>query len=568
MKTKVNSVNTTNLISCIKNLQIISEKDLKILMQKNEEDSYKTIEHLAAKFPESRDILGKAWGDELSTAYLNLKKTFFKDPCLKVITKDLALKYSVIPVYCIDNVLTVAMSNPKNNLIINELEQIIKKKINPVFSFKDEIECAINIQYADITAIDLSSKLLSQIGQEKVITEETLIKLAGSAYVIEFTNQIILQALKERASDIHIEPDENFVHIRFRIDGLLQNKLKFNKSFLLQIVSRLKILAGVDILEKRKPLDGKISFDLSTHPVDIRFSSIPTINGEKVVLRLLGILAFQGIPNLEDLYLSKQILEDFKRIIKMPNGMFFITGPTGSGKTTTLFSALKSINSPNINIMSIEDPVEYKLSGINQVQVNNKTGLTFSSAIRSFLRQDPDVILIGEVRDLETAKIASQAALTGHFVYATMHTNNSLQAITRLVEIGVEPFLVAPSVLAVMAQRLVRKLCDECKEKYILSEDERNELFYNYDNEQIEAYKPIGCKYCNNTGYKGRIALSELFIIDEELRSMIARNASILDINDYVNQKGFKSLWYDGIKKSLMGLTSLEEIRRVVLYDV
>ncbi|MGD9580757.1 MAG: GspE/PulE family protein, partial [Vampirovibrionia bacterium] len=321
----------------------------------------------------------------------------------------------------------------------------------------------------------------------------------------------------------------------------------------------------LDIAEKRKPQDSRISYSFINKNIDIRVAIIPTTYGEKIVLRILGSSMGKDIPDLKNLNLSKNNYILAQKIISSPNGIFFITGPTGSGKTTTLFSMLKYLNKPEINILTIEDPVEYKLKGINQVQVNKKVGLDFSTALRSFLRLDPDVILIGEIRDVETAKIASQAALTGHLVLATMHTNSSLQAVTRLIEIGVEPFLVAPSLIGVMAQRLVRKICDNCKEKYSVSKEEL-ENYFSIDTEykNIYFYKGKGCHYCNNSGYKGRVAIHETLVINEELRRLIARDASSLDLEQEAYGRGFKSMWYDGLKKVLTGLTTIDEVKRVI----
>ena len=381
------------------------------------------------------------------------------------------------------------------------------------------------------------------------ISRDQLNEIAGSEAIIQLVRSLLLFGIKEGASDIHLEPFETHVQVRFRIDGFLQLKLNLEKAIHLPLVSRLKIISKLDITERRKPQDGRLSLSLANRSIDFRLSTIPTINGEKVVLRILGHIVERPIPDLEELGFSDENLQKIKELVKTPNGVIFVTGPTGSGKTTTLFSALKHINRPGINILTIEDPVEYKMPGINQVQVNPQIGLDFASSLRSFLRQDPDVILLGEVRDVETAKIASQAALTGHLVLTTMHTNNSFQAVTRLVEIGVEPFLVAPSVIGVLAQRLVRRLCENCKEKYALTPEEIDHHFIWDGINEVYFYRSKGCKECNQTGYKGRIAIQELFILDEKMRELIAKNSSILDIQKLAMERGFKNLRYDGIKK-------------------
>ncbi|HSA03274.1 MAG TPA: GspE/PulE family protein, partial [Candidatus Paceibacterota bacterium] len=320
-----------------------------------------------------------------------------------------------------------------------------------------------------------------------------------------------------------------------------------------------------DIAEHRRPQDGRISLSLGSRQIDLRFSSVPLLEGEKIVLRVLGSVQRRSIPALEELGFSAVNLTLLKRIISTPNGVFFVTGPTGSGKTTTLYAILKRLNRSGINIMTVEDPVEYRLPGVNQVQVNSAVDLTFASALRSFLRQDPNVILVGEVRDMETAKIASQAALTGHLVLSTMHTNNALQAVTRLVEIGVEPFLVAPSIIGVSAQRLVRRLCPACRETSPMPADSVARYFGDIGNRTVTQWRGRGCSACGGSGYAGRIAIHEVFLLTDAVRRLIARNASILDIQSLALQHGFRPMIYDGLKKVLRGVTTLEEVERVTV---
>jgi type IV pilus assembly protein PilB len=348
---------------------------------------------------------------------------------------------------------------------------------------------------------------------------------------------------------------------------VLQERLKIDPKILPALITRLKVMANLDITEKRRPQDGRISLHLPNRSMDLRFSSVPAMFGEKIVLRILGQTTAKQIPDLAELSFSPANLKTLKRIVECPNGIFLVTGPTGSGKTTTLYSVLKWINKPGINIMTIEDPVEYRLPGANQVQVNHAIDLDFSTALRAFLRQDPDVMLVGEIRDLETAKIAAQAALTGHLVVTTMHTNNALQAVTRLVEIGVEPFLVAPSIIGVMAQRLVRKICDSCKEPYTLTPEQADEIFIRDGTSDVIFHRGKGCPQCRNTGYLGRMAIHEIFVINDEMRSYIARGASILEIQKMARAKGFKSMRHDGIKKVLRGLTTIEEVNKVTIIE-
>lgn len=547
---------------------LISLEELNALKDNNNLDSYEILTFMVNENSVNKNLLGKLWGDSYGFAYVDLHKTLFQTEALEIIPNSLIKKYNVIPLYKTDQEITIATYNLTNDLIIKDIENEIKIKISTVFAFEDDIKEAIEMQCRDQNLIhQISTELIQTFKgkNEDQITEEELKEFADNFSIINLVDELILWAIKDNASDIHIDPFSLNIIIRFRIDGVLQEKIVINKSLLAAIVSRIKIMSSLDISEKRKPQDGRITYNFINKNIDIRVAIIPTTYGEKIVLRILGSSMGKGIPDLEHLNLSYSNYNLARKIIDSPNGIFFITGPTGSGKTTTLFSMLKYLNKPEINILTIEDPVEYKLKGINQVQVNKKVGLNFSTALRSFLRLDPDVILIGEIRDAETAKIASQAALTGHLVLATMHTNNAIQAVTRLIEIGVEPFLVAPSLIGVMAQRLVRRICDNCKEEYSISKEElENYFLIDTECENIHFFKGKGCDYCNNSGYKGRIAIHETLVINEEMRRLIAKNVSTIDLDEESYKRGFKSIWYDGMKKVLTGLTTIDEIKRVV----
>ncbi len=326
-------------------------------------------------------------------------------------------------------------------------------------------------------------------------------------------------------------------------------------------------MAGMNISEIRKSQDGAIKLQMVERSVDCRLSTLPTIYGEKIVIRLLGSAGFENIPNLGQLEFSRRNEQEVKKALAHPHGIFFVTGPTGSGKTTTLYSMLNHINSKAVNIMTIEDPVEYRLPGLNQVQVNRAADMTFGSALRSALRQDPDVILVGEIRDLETATVATRAALTGHLVLTTLHTNSALQAVTRLLDIGVEPFLVAPSIICILAQRRVRRLCEKCRQKYRLSVEEREKLFEGEDQSEVYFYKENGCERCNHVGYSGRLAIHELLIIDDDIRALIGQQAPMHEIKHWAKSRDLQTLRYDGMKKVLRGLTTIIELNRVTVLD-
>ncbi|MFC1613802.1 GspE/PulE family protein [Gemmatimonadota bacterium] len=550
---------------------LISDQDVEELLLRRNGDAMSVLKYLLDEGVAPKHELGKLWGDSINISYVDLNETLFEHMTVQLIPEKFARKNHIIPLYQMGEVITAAIFNPLNDSILQEAQMVTGKSISLVFSFKEEIEDACDIEYRSADSlVELTTKfpLDKFIGENKIITVEQLRAIAGNEAVVNFTNDLLLMAVKEKASDIHIEPSEESVRIRFRIDGVLQVKLKLANTILQPLISRLKILANLDITEKRKPQDGRINLKLSSQSIDFRFSTVPTLFGEKIVMRILGQLQAVNVPDLSSMDFSKIHLKRVKKIVGTPNGIFFVTGPTGSGKTTTLYAALKYLNKPEINIMTIEDPVEYRLPGINQVQVNPRIDLNFAKALRAFLRQDPDVILIGEVRDMETAQIASQAALTGHLVMATMHTNNSIQAVTRLIEIGVEPFLVAPSIIGILAQRLVRRICVHCKERYKLAREEIEEIFIWDGKEDVYFSRGKGCPECNSTGYSGRIAIHELFVLRPELRALIAKeDTSSLDLQELANKHGFKPLRYDGLKKVLRGLTTIEEIDRATVAE-
>lgn len=549
---------------------LLTEDAVNSLVKKYKNDDFAILLHLVNKAPESTDKLGRLWGDSLGVAHVNLQKTIFQNYVLQQIPENVARSFKIIPLYKFGEAITIATHDPLNQSIISKVESIIHTPISAVFSFPSEIGDAIAIQYATNANLEqLITKIASHALFKSIdkISTEQLQQLAGDQSVIQFTQGICLLALKEKASDIHIEPCEDAVRIRYRIDGVLHEKLILEASLLPPLVTCLKIMAKLDITEKRRPQDGRISLHLSQRAVDMRFSSVQTIYGEKIVLRILGEAETKDVPALNELNFSRFSLDTIKKLLGQPNGIFFVTGPTGSGKTTTLYAGIKHINKPDINIMTIEDPVEIRLPGINQIQVNNEINFDFASALRSFLRQDPDVILVGEIRDAETARIAAQAALTGHLVLTTMHTNNAVQAVTRLMDIGIPSFLLAPSIIGAMAQRLVRKLCDNCKKKYRLSEQQCNELFIHDGMQEIFFYEAVGCEQCHHTGYSGRIAIHEIFTVSEEMRQLIYAGVSSIKINEAADRVGLKTMRYDGIKKALRGLTTIDEINRITIME-
>ncbi|RLJ00770.1 MAG: type II secretion system protein GspE, partial [Candidatus Aenigmatarchaeota archaeon] len=475
---------------------------------------------------------------------------------INLIPKDIALKYKVIPVFKIENTLTVAMANPNDVFVIDELAKITGCLIEPVLADEISIRKAQEQYYGTTGAIQ---EIIASLDKEKLADIE---KLGRDSPVVKLVDFLITQAVQENASDIHIEPEEKFVSIRYRIDGILHRKLSLPKNAQPAIISRIKIMAGLDIAEKRLPQDGRILMKVGDKEIDLRVSTCPTVHGENVVLRILDKSSM--IIGLENLGFPERELKIFEELISQPYGIILVTGPTGSGKTTTLYSALQRLNRDEVNIMTVEDPVEYQFPRMRQVQVNPKAGLTFASALRSFLRQDPDIIMVGEIRDLETTEIAIQAALTGHLVFSTLHTNDAPTAFTRLIEMGVEPFLVSSSILGVLAQRLVRKVCEKCKEEYKPSIALLKALgLENKVSQDIKFVKGKGCKLCSNTGYKGRTGIFELLKVTPQIRELILKRASADQIRELAISQGMRILREAAIEKLLLKITTPEEVMRV-----
>ncbi len=487
-----------------------------------------------------------------------------------LLPQDFALKNSCLPLSRTLKSLTVATSDPLDLILIDNLRKMTGCEINPVIATKTDISKAIEEFYGksamfkeaveasyDITSV--TTPILDTETLDQELSLDKLIARAEEAPVVKLVDLIIRQAIDELASDIHIEPFKERISLRYRIDGKLYEIPPPAKHLHLPIVSRIKILAKLDIAEKRLPQDGAFLVRIGERPIDLRVSTIPTIYGEKVVMRILD--RSQVVLDLNQLGFEAKQNEIIRKAVNAPYGLVFLTGPTGSGKTTTLYAILNEIKNSTKNIITIEDPVEYKLEGINQVQVKPDIGLTFASALRSFLRQDPDVMLVGEVRDLETAQICARSALTGHLVLSTLHTNDAPSAVTRLMDIGIEYYILAPSLLLVVAQRLVRKLCGSCKEAYEPTKEELKNI--NLKAELI--YKAKGCVKCNNTGYKGRACIAEVMAVNQQIKELINQRASFQKIREVARATGMQTLYESSIKKVEQGVTSLEEALSVTL---
>jgi Type II secretory pathway, ATPase PulE/Tfp pilus assembly pathway, ATPase PilB len=500
----------------------------------------------------------------------NLKSINIPAEILNKIPQDILRRHMIAPVSYQDGKLTVVMVNPFNQSAINELR--FASKIDKIVSYaapKKTIEDILNKLYPQTRDILEEISEVSEIeieASELELSLDAISKEAGEAPIVRLANFLIVEAVNLGASDIHIEPQEKKLVVRYRIDGVLRIFHEFPIHIKDALTARFKIMAELDISERRKPQDGRIRAKIGNKKVDLRVSTVPVVYGEKIVMRIQEAEKYLSV-RLEDLGFEPDDLEKFRKAIWTPWGMILVTGPTGSGKTTTLYAALMERNSPDVNIMTAEEPVEVSIPGLNQVQVNERIGLTFASVLRAFLRQDPDIILIGEIRDTETAEIGVRAALTGHLVFSTLHTNDAPSSITRLVDMGIEPFLVGSSLILVVAQRLVRKLCPKCK----LVDDTPKEALVRLGvlksvDENITIYKanPGGCDECNGTGYKGRTAVHEILEIDEEMRKLIVKGATAEDIRDLAKSKGMRTLYEAGILKVRRGITDVAEVQRVL----
>jgi general secretion pathway protein E len=512
----------------------------------------------------------KALGEQLGLPFLPDFGDIDRELALKL-PITYAKKATLLPLRRENGTLLVATSEPLILTAVEDLRLLYNADISFRLAPADKILDTINrlhsedMNKVEDTVQEMEEDDLSFLAVE--LEEPTdLLEVTDDAPIIRLVNSLLSQAIRERASDIHIEPFEKDMIARFRIDGILYNILTIQKRYQASIASRVKIMSGLNIAEKRLPQDGGMRIKIAGKDVDVRVSIVPTSFGERIVLRLL--YRESALLPLEQIGFSGENLRHFNELITRPHGIILVTGPTGSGKTTTLYASLSKINSPDKNIITIEDPIEYQLKGIGQIQVNAKINLTFAAGLRSVLRQDPDVILVGEIRDAETAEIAIQAALTGHLVFSTLHTNDAAGAVTRLIDMKIEPFLISSSVMAILAQRLVRVLCKECREPYELTATEIAELEIKTGTEGATVFHAKGCETCFNTGYLGRKAIYELLLVDDEVRQLIMKNADASTIKAAAVQKGMRTLRQDGAENVLKGITSVEEVVRVTQREV
>ncbi len=556
----------------LKNTGLLNDAQIKeaLNIQKRNKKRFSSI---LAKlgYIESEDIT-TSLSSQLGLVPIPLDNVEVLQEAIDKVTDDLAYKHRIVPLEFKNDILTIATDDPLNFLALDNLEEFLQVKLKAVLTDEKSLLSLQVRLYGEKREEGVFEKVVERIDLDKdlpqaeeEITQE-ITSGEDSAPIIKLVSLILSEAVKNRASDIHLEPLEDEFRIRYRIDGVLHEVPGPPKHLQGPILSRVKLMAGLDIAEKRLPQDGRIRIKLLGKDLDLRVSSLPGIYGESIVMRILDKSSL--LLGLEELGFEPDDQRQFERLINMPNGTILVTGPTGSGKTTTLYAALNSVNKPNKKLITIEDPVEYQIKGINQVQIKPQVGLTFASGLRSILRQAPDIIMVGEIRDKEAASIAVQAALTGHLIFSTLHTNDAPGAVTRLIDMGIKPYLVASTVQAVLAQRLVRRICDNCKEPYQPTPEELQTLNLNKEDiSRATFYKGRGCSECNKTGYKGRIAIFELFIMNDQLREMVFEVKSSTEIKNKAVELGMKTLKDDGKRKVLKGITTIPEIVRVAQID-
>ncbi|MGB7158910.1 MAG: GspE/PulE family protein [Tepidisphaeraceae bacterium] len=514
----------------------------------------------------TEDQITEALAQAYGVPYARVSPKIADPKVISVLPKEFLEKHQVLPLFFVEGVLTVAVPEPANVFLLEEIERLSGYQVQVVAATTRDIKATLQA-YLPNDKVFVIDDIIEEVQPEEFALIETvkvqdianLEQAAGDSPVIKLVNYCIYNAVKEAASDIHIEPGDGYLRIRYRIDGRLTEKLRPPHQMSAAVTSRIKIMAGLDISERRLPQDGGIHVLMDKRPIDLRISTMPGKHGEKCVIRVID--NDKASVNLEKLGFGYETLKQWRKLIAMPNGIVLVTGPTGSGKSTTLYAVLQELNADDTNICTVEDPVEYALNGVNQFQVNEKAGFGFPNALRALLRQDPDIMMVGEIRDAETAKLATQAALTGHLVLSTLHTNDAPGAITRLFNLGIEPYLVGATVCGVLAQRLVRKLCQNCREPYDASPNERRQI-EKAAGEVSSLYRPKGCSRCRNLGFMGRIGIYELLVPDDTMTERISQGATLNEIREIAKSLGMKTLRVDGVEKVKAGITTLEEVYR------
>lgn len=537
---------------------LITEEQLDLALRKQSEEDRRLGDILVDEGFITEQQLIEVIEFQLGVPHVDLERFAIDPEVLSLVSEDVAKRYQVLPLYARDNRLSVAMVDPLDFYTIDHLSKTTGMQIDPAIATREGMARALDRYYGLQESV---SEVLRQVRTEEIDAQEVS---SEDAPVVRMVNQLIEQAADQRTSDIHFDPQKDELVVRYRIDGTLHTRMRLPKHLQPMVTARLKIMASLNIAERRLPQDGRIQMQIRGRPIDIRVAVLPTIHGEKVVLRLLD--PKESVSRIENLGFSAKNLDAFVRMIEAPNGIVLVTGPTGSGKSTTLYAALQRLNQEQVNIITVEDPVEYRLEGVNQVQVNTAIGLTYAAGLRSILREDPDIIMVGEIRDEETAEIAIRSALTGHLVLSTLHTNDAPSSIDRLLDMGVPSYLLASTLRGVVAQRLVRRICPDCRISYEPQPEEVT-LLSQHGFAIQNLWQGRGCNFCNHTGYRGRLAVHELLPINRELRSLILERAPLDAYRDWGNRNGYDSMLVDGLRKVVDGLTTVTEVLKVVLTE-
>jgi len=542
---------------------LLKEEQIKLAIDEGRNKGLTLIKSILKKNLVAEEALIGFLEKEMDIPRVDLASYMIDKKVLNLVPYEVAKKYVTIPLFKVGEVLTVATVDPFDIMALDEIRLRSKCDVEPMIATTREIMQAVNQYYGVGGSVDT---IIKNIGPVEGFSSPAIPEGVSEeeAPIVKLVNLLVVRAANERASDIHIEPTQEHVRVRYRVDGVMRDVSTAPIFMHSSITTRIKVMSKMDIAESRVPQDGRFELRTDDKDLDVRVSSYPTIYGEAIVMRLLdkGSILF----NMEELGFSPDNLKRFEDVIKRPYGIILVTGPTGSGKTTTLYTTLNHIVSPEKNIMTVEDPVEYELAGVRQSQINVKAGMEFASALRAILRQDPDVILLGEIRDLETARVSIQAALTGHLVFSTLHTNNASGTLTRLLDMGIEPFLAASSVATAIAQRLVRMICPKCKEEYEPLPELLTKLSLD-PNKKYKFSRGKGCKACKNSGYMGRLALFEILVVTDSIRELVLKKVSDSDVEKQARKEGMRTLHEDGIEKVLQGKTTIEEVMRVTQLD-
>ncbi len=539
---------------------LVTQQELELARARRADSGTSLTRVLVEEGIVAENDLVRALARQIGLEFVNLSQITIDPAAATLVPESLARRYSVIPIGFEGERLVVAMADPGNVLVVDDVRAITGLQVVPKVAARSDIEDAIRrMGRFDDSVADLADLVGEEQGEDVSAVEAAV----EEAPIVKLVNTLISQAVNERASDIHIEPGERNLRVRFRIDGVLHEVMNTPRSVSSAVVSRMKIMADLDIAERRVPQDGRVGLRVAGRPIDLRVATLPSIYGEKVVIRILD--KDDAILSLDDLGFLPHSKERFRKSYSRPYGAILVTGPTGSGKTTTLYSTLAILNSIDKNIITVEDPVEYRLPGITQVQVNRKAGLQFATVLKAILRSDPDIVLVGEVRDGETAKTAVEAALTGHLVLTTLHTNDSASSIGRLIDMGVESYLVSSAIDSIVAQRLGRKLCQRCRQPREATPRMLADMGFDTGGEPMTIYEAVGCKACSDTGYRGRVAINEVLLMSEEIQRMAVDRRPSDEIRKVAVEQGMWTLRRDGMEKVRLGMTTLEEVLRVVV---